>query len=118
MLWRFSSTGSIAIKMSIVISTYSVFCAIILSFSHSMDKTKIVKMSVLFCTTKCYAFSINRKRVKNMTPEELQDQITKLQNGELSEAQEIELLKEISFSYDVLNKFLEELKMEQLKSEM
>lgn len=44
--------------------------------------------------------------------------IKKLENGELNEEQELELLKELNFSYDVMNKFLEELKIAKLSAEM
>ncbi len=53
-----------------------------------------------------------------MEPQELEARIAKLQAGELNEAEEMELLKDIDFSYDVMNKFLELLKIEQLKSEL
>jgi hypothetical protein len=44
--------------------------------------------------------------------------VAKLKNGELSQEQELALLKELNFSYDILNKFLEKIKMEQLKAEI
>lgn len=53
-----------------------------------------------------------------MQPQDLEALIAKAQNGELSEAEELQLLKDINFSYTVINKFLEELKIEQLKSEI
>lgn len=53
-----------------------------------------------------------------MQPQELEALIAKAQNGELTQEEEIQLLKEMNLSYDVLNKFLENLKIEQLKSEI
>lgn len=50
--------------------------------------------------------------------EVLEQLVKKLESGELTEAEELALLKEINFSYDVVNKFLEELKIEQLKAEI
>jgi hypothetical protein len=50
--------------------------------------------------------------------QDLQALMAKAENRELSEQEELQLLREIDFSYDVLIKFLEELKMEQLKSEI
>lgn len=48
--------------------------------------------------------------------EAIEQLIKKIEGGELTEAEELQVLKEINFSYDVLNKFLEEIKMEQLKA--
>lgn len=50
--------------------------------------------------------------------EALEVLIKKLENGELTQEQELEFLKELNFSYDVLNKFLEELKIAKLSAEM
>jgi Asp-tRNA(Asn)/Glu-tRNA(Gln) amidotransferase B subunit len=53
-----------------------------------------------------------------MTPEELEAMVAKLQNGELTEDEQVQLLKEMNMSTDAINKFLEETKIEQLKSEL
>ncbi|WP_291122305.1 hypothetical protein [Flavobacterium sp. UBA6046] len=54
----------------------------------------------------------------NTQTQAIDDLIKKLENGELTEEQELALLKELNFSYDVLNKFLEQVKIEQLKAEI
>ncbi len=50
--------------------------------------------------------------------EDLENLIEKINKGELSEQEELSLLKEINFSYDVLNKFLEEVKVEKLNIDL
>lgn len=50
--------------------------------------------------------------------EALEQLLKKLEAGEMTEAEELQLLREINFSYDVINKFLEELKIAKLKSEI
>lgn len=59
-------------------------------------------------------------RLKNMlqSREELDKLIEKINNGELSEQDELVFLKELNFSYDVLNKFLEELKVAKLSADL
>ena len=50
--------------------------------------------------------------------EDLDKLIEKINNGESSEQEELALLKELNFSYDVLNKFLEELKVAKLSADL
>jgi len=53
-----------------------------------------------------------------MQTQDLATMIAKAENGELSETEQLELLRDISFSQDAIIKFLEELKIEQLKAEI
>jgi hypothetical protein len=50
--------------------------------------------------------------------EEIEFLIKKVENGELSEEEELTLLKGLDFSYDVLNKFLEEIKIAKLSADL
>lgn len=51
-----------------------------------------------------------------MDQEHMDELIEKVQTGEATEAEEIELLQEISFSYDILKKYLDRIKAELLKA--
>jgi hypothetical protein len=42
----------------------------------------------------------------------------KAEAGEFTEAESLKLLREINISYEVLNKFLEEIRIEQLKAKL
>lgn len=53
-----------------------------------------------------------------MNNEVLEKLVKSLEKGDLSPSEELFLLKEINFSYDVLNKFLEELRAQQIESEL
>ena len=53
-----------------------------------------------------------------MQPQDLQALIAKAEKGELSEQEQLELLKKINISQKAINEFLEELKIEQLTAEI
>ena len=52
-----------------------------------------------------------------MDQEQMDELIEKVQTGEATEAEETELLQEISFSYDILRKYLDRIKTELLKAQ-
>jgi len=53
-----------------------------------------------------------------MDQAQMDEIIEKIQTGEATDAEQIELLQELSFSYDVLKKYLEAIKIELLKAQI
>ena len=44
--------------------------------------------------------------------------IKRIENGEISEEEKLSILKELNFSYDVLNTFLDEIKVAKLTNDI
>ena len=53
-----------------------------------------------------------------MTTEEVESLVKRIESGELSEDEELSLLRELDFSYDVMDKYLEEIKVVKLSEEL
>ena len=53
-----------------------------------------------------------------MQPQDLQALVAKVQSGQSTEEEELELIKAINVSFEALTKRLEEMKIEKLKGEI
>ena len=50
--------------------------------------------------------------------EEIESLVKKMENGDLSEQEELAVLEELNSIYDIVNKVLEEIKVEQLSANL